>query len=324
MNLSKRTVLFLAAICMLLLAEGLLAGRASLAADDCITKPNAVPPQGSHWYYRTDRATQRQCWYLASEAEKASARLREPSPVMRPPPAPNLVSTPSPQALVAAPVETKAAEDDPPAEMASVEPSGLRRSNHRMGDDASGTKSMGNAVRINNSRAYVDSAKEVSDVAIAAPSDLEREERPPESAIAFAHLLALLAAVLALVAIIVRTIFNSTVHQSARIKPHDRSHLASEPPGLGEHIESPSLAEHNAPKLSNSDAAAHPDVIRPSMGPIRPPAREYSWAEIETSVRLLLQELQQRQNRLRGNDFEPTRASDLDTVVGAIRPRTSL
>ena len=37
------------------------------AADECIVKPNADPPSGQHWYYRTDREANRQCWYLGPE-----------------------------------------------------------------------------------------------------------------------------------------------------------------------------------------------------------------------------------------------------------------
>jgi len=55
------------------------------AAADCITEPNRDPPEGSHWYYRADRATDRKCWYLraliqgtpqvpAAETQRASAR----------------------------------------------------------------------------------------------------------------------------------------------------------------------------------------------------------------------------------------------------------
>lgn len=33
-------------------------------ADDCLTAPNSAAPKGSHWYYHTDRATQRKCWFL--------------------------------------------------------------------------------------------------------------------------------------------------------------------------------------------------------------------------------------------------------------------
>ena len=33
-------------------------------ADDCLIAPNSPAPAGSHWYFRTDRAKQRNCWYL--------------------------------------------------------------------------------------------------------------------------------------------------------------------------------------------------------------------------------------------------------------------
>jgi hypothetical protein len=33
-------------------------------ADDCLTAPNSTAPAGSHWYFRSDRAKQRNCWYL--------------------------------------------------------------------------------------------------------------------------------------------------------------------------------------------------------------------------------------------------------------------
>jgi hypothetical protein len=32
--------------------------------DNCLAAPNSPAPQGSHWYYRLDRATQRKCWYV--------------------------------------------------------------------------------------------------------------------------------------------------------------------------------------------------------------------------------------------------------------------
>ena len=33
-------------------------------ADDCLPAPNSPAPVGSHWYFRTDRAKQHNCWYL--------------------------------------------------------------------------------------------------------------------------------------------------------------------------------------------------------------------------------------------------------------------
>src|SRR2546426_11885134 len=102
MNLSTGIVLFLAAIVVVIL----LAGRASRAADDCITKPDAAPPQGSHWYYRTDRTMQRQCWYLRAEGEKVRAGVQQPTAAAQPPSAPKPVPTPAPQVFEAAAVES--------------------------------------------------------------------------------------------------------------------------------------------------------------------------------------------------------------------------
>jgi hypothetical protein len=43
-------------------------------ADDCLTAPNSPAPAGSHWYFRPDRAKQRNCWYL-----HATARPQQPA-----------------------------------------------------------------------------------------------------------------------------------------------------------------------------------------------------------------------------------------------------
>ena len=45
-------------------------------ADDCLIAPKTSAPEGGHWYYRTDRPTQRKCWYLrADQSSQPSARL---------------------------------------------------------------------------------------------------------------------------------------------------------------------------------------------------------------------------------------------------------
>jgi hypothetical protein len=54
------------------------------AADECLEKPNAPSPQGSHWYYRTDRTSNRQCWYLGSERGKAGTLARQDTAPARP------------------------------------------------------------------------------------------------------------------------------------------------------------------------------------------------------------------------------------------------
>ena len=45
-------------------------------ADDCLTVPKFSEPGSGHWYYRTDRATQRKCWYLrADQSSQPTATL---------------------------------------------------------------------------------------------------------------------------------------------------------------------------------------------------------------------------------------------------------
>ena len=73
----QRMTIFVTAILVIVVAAVSLTARTSIAqraADECITKPNSTPPQGSHWYYRIDRATRKQCWYLGAEGEKVRAR----------------------------------------------------------------------------------------------------------------------------------------------------------------------------------------------------------------------------------------------------------
>src|SRR6516165_8916122 len=62
------------------LAMSLATAQASRAADDCLLKPNAAAPPGSHWYYRVDRATQRECWYLGAEGAKVRSRCGKHPP----------------------------------------------------------------------------------------------------------------------------------------------------------------------------------------------------------------------------------------------------
>ena len=81
----------LSVMLVFVLAGVVLTGRASSAeTDECISKPNAPAPQGGHWYYRTDRTSKRQCWYLGEEGAKARASERlAGTPVPTPPPNPS-------------------------------------------------------------------------------------------------------------------------------------------------------------------------------------------------------------------------------------------
>jgi hypothetical protein len=50
------------------------------AADECIAKPGGTAPQGSHWYYRINRADGRHCWYLGPAGQKVRARAKAEQP----------------------------------------------------------------------------------------------------------------------------------------------------------------------------------------------------------------------------------------------------
>jgi hypothetical protein len=41
------------------------------AAGDCQTEPGSESRQGQHWYYRIERGTNRHCWHLREEGERA-------------------------------------------------------------------------------------------------------------------------------------------------------------------------------------------------------------------------------------------------------------
>lgn len=42
------------------------------ATDECLSGPKATTPAGQHWYYRIDRATKKQCWYLGEHGAKVN------------------------------------------------------------------------------------------------------------------------------------------------------------------------------------------------------------------------------------------------------------
>src|SRR6266508_5165311 len=68
--------------------------RSASAADDCIAAPNSQPPEGSHWYYRMDRAKQRKCWYVGPQGQKVHRVVPQPAARSFTPPAAERPSTP--------------------------------------------------------------------------------------------------------------------------------------------------------------------------------------------------------------------------------------
>jgi len=69
------------------LTLGVVAPGNSLRAEECLSAPDSPSPQGVHWYYRLDWATQRKCWYLRAPARSlqraAAAATATPVPLGR-------------------------------------------------------------------------------------------------------------------------------------------------------------------------------------------------------------------------------------------------
>ena len=60
---------FIPVVAILLMAVGggsLTTGPAR-AEENCLSAPNAQPPEGSHWHYRTDPVKRSKCWYLRTD-----------------------------------------------------------------------------------------------------------------------------------------------------------------------------------------------------------------------------------------------------------------
>jgi hypothetical protein len=83
------------------------------AATACNAAPKSPPPQGSHWYYRTDRSLGRKCWYLASAGQKTQQAAPQIAAPAR--------ATPAPETDHAAADETPASQLTLPARLVTRE-----------------------------------------------------------------------------------------------------------------------------------------------------------------------------------------------------------
>src|SRR5688500_9348336 len=71
-------------IALAVLSVSTIFPSSSYAAETCLAAPQGTAPQGSHWYYRLDRATQRKCWRLV----KLDGQPRRTAKQVAPPPQP--------------------------------------------------------------------------------------------------------------------------------------------------------------------------------------------------------------------------------------------
>ncbi len=288
-QMPTRMTCFVPTILAICLAAVCLTAPASRAADDCISRPNAPPPQGSHWYYRVERTTQRQCWYLGAEGTRARPRERQAGSPARPP-ASNRISQPTAQAPAAAPAvaaapvaittaAAPAAEDDASTEM-SLRWSGLPTS----------VASLDRApVSMRNSYAEEPSTGDSQvDMPLIWPIMTPAELGAAERTISFAQLAAALFIVLGLAALMVRVIFRFSA-----IRRIGGSHARNQ---------RRSTTSTRRPGKPVPPAFLDTIVRGQHSGMAMPPGDPAS--EIEASVRRLLHELGQRRHENRRRNFE--------------------
>lgn len=82
--MTNRITKVAAAILVGTLAGALLAAEATPlhAADNCLSGPQGAAPKGSHWYYRIDHATKRNCWYVRAQSGKAASANLSGTPAL--------------------------------------------------------------------------------------------------------------------------------------------------------------------------------------------------------------------------------------------------
>jgi hypothetical protein len=281
----NRMTQFVPAILVTLFAAAFLTARPSVAqraADACITKPNSEAPQGSHWYYRVDRAVHRQCWFLEPTVVKLRTR-QAASSIPLPSPRPTLQPTLQPTA--ASPAEATAGENDGVAALSMRRPD---LSNSAAAIDRE-PASMNNGYAAEHS-----TTDPQDDMPLQRPvlitTDLPAAERQPEATIRSEHVLGFLAGALALAAMILQTIFKlATAPRRGRRNLRDQRAWQAAAPRLRKHVP-PAFAK-------TVTAARQADVVRKAVAATRRTdlAREASNPsdpshDIEASLRQLLRD----------------------------------
>ena len=63
---------FLAGTSIFAMSQNVANAKSARNTGDCLTSPKGTAPEGQHWYYRVDRDTKKQCWYLHEKKDAAA------------------------------------------------------------------------------------------------------------------------------------------------------------------------------------------------------------------------------------------------------------
>lgn len=108
-GLDRRRIGFAGAVAAGVFALVVVADATStVQAAECLLEPNLQKPGGGRWFYRTDRVTNRKCWYQKEEgvAPQAAAPQPNDAPRAAAPPAPPPETPPMRASRAASPNDT--------------------------------------------------------------------------------------------------------------------------------------------------------------------------------------------------------------------------
>jgi hypothetical protein len=287
-HVPTQLALFVAAMLTISLATVVVNVAASHAADDCLAGPNAAAPQGHHWYYRLDRATHRECWYLGPEGREVRKRAHQSgSPVLSFPTnemgAQPVSQTPA-QAVTA---EAKAVKPGP-AKVLSVE---TTLGQAKTPEDNATERAMrwsGSATSTASLDPRFVSPRDSYEVPILSPAEVPAAgEAASERQISLGQLGAVFAFVLGLSAMIGRMIDKLfAVPRLGRSLSRDRGGWAPTPHRRGQQMPR---------RNTNVAAEGHQDGMACRTDTASSPTTDLL-VDLESSVRRLLHELQRRQH----------------------------
>jgi hypothetical protein len=273
------------------------------APDECLSKPGATAPQGSHWYYRINRTDRRHCWYLGKEgarARDASTRTSSPKPILQ-----RSAARPVEATAAAAPTALDEAASGP-VTVAQAAPSPVMRADTPTSENNPGAEfahrwpDLPSSVDLNSRRSAPTSSSYVEEHApngahddlpsvwpVLPPAEPPAAKPALQSAATWIYILGLLSGALALAAVLLRAIGNrATARQMVRAASQEPPHVPNVP--RRQTTERPQFADAlaaalRADALSSSIAdACKVDLARP----LRTLVPEASEATDEVEVRL--------------------------------------
>jgi len=274
------------------------------AADECLAGPNAPSPQGSHWYYRIDRASKRRCWYLGplgakvarpeapraapQEPPRATPSMPKPVSATRAEPqstAGPLVPPPRAETTADAIVNRDAAEESSAAQSAEPQPpvADVQAPEAPPVAEMRAPEAPASTAAAAPSSAVAPSSVDAPPSSAAAPKDLPLVwpalpatgraaaalPPPTESSIAPTTLLALLAAVFVLAGFAARAFFRQPVARSAQRYGFDQPQHAWRAMLRNERTPPPPRRVAEAPPLADIGRAPPPYPASRAIAAVR-------------------------------------------------------